>query len=376
MLKHIIDRVKRHLWWLSAVIVFCLNQWMSSGFGNWYLRYPFQVIRHLYDYSLGWIPFPSIYLVFVLLIWFLMRLSSNANRNSDTVLGYLKLLLMGLLKLIAIFYSCFYILWGFNYKASSLNQQLDFLTPEVEQSELLAELKTITTHLEQVRAQLSKDTFALSEKPFHQDTEDDIRFHLREIIHEWGIPNSAKVRIRRLKPKGLLMRISTAGVYIPFAMEGHIDAGLHPVQWPFTMAHEMSHGYGYTDEGTCNFIAYLVCLRSDDAFVQYSGLLGYWRYLASNYRRLEQSEYSKIRNGLSVGIKNDLRAIYTYQDRYPDILPAIRNAIYDSYLKSNGVSQGLKSYSTIVAQCLAWQKTEYNRDIFRKWYGMQDPLEN
>ncbi len=374
MLKDTLDRVFGHFWWLSVLVVFLINNYMSSGFGNWYLNYPFQVFRYIYDFFLGWIPFPSIYIVLIYLVYFFWRLSSNAKNETDTLLKYWQYFLFKLLKLLAFLYVSFYILWGFNYKASTLDSRLNFDTPKVELNELFSELQLVTYHLANVRSKLSKDTFALSEKYFKSNTESEIRYHLKEVLNDWEYPNGGEVRVRKLRPKGVLMRISTAGVYIPFAMEGHIDAGLHPIQWPFTMAHEMSHGYGFTDEGTCNFIAYLVCLKSDDLFIQYSGLMGYWRYLMSNYRKLANESYLLFASNIAENIKSDLDAIHLFQDKYPDVFPAIRDAIYDSYLKSNGISEGLKSYSTIIAQCLAWQKTEYNRTIFKQWYeDYRDP---
>ncbi|MCB0582976.1 MAG: DUF3810 family protein, partial [Phaeodactylibacter sp.] len=72
------------------------------------------------------------------------------------------------------------------------------------------------------------------------------------------------------------------GLYFPFTGEGHIDAGLHPLQKPYVMAHELAHGYGFGDEGTCNFLGYLACIGSDDPVIAYIGHLNYWRTLAAD----------------------------------------------------------------------------------------------
>jgi len=130
------------------------------------------------------------------------------------------------------------------------------------------------------------------------------------------------------------LRFGTAGLYWPFVGEGNIDSGLHELQQPFTMAHELAHGYGITNEGVCNFIAYLACQNAENDFIRYSGLVTYWRYAAIAYQGFENL------------------------DKYPDIMPTFRNFAYDKYLKSQGISEGLASYSQIIMLVDAWERRD------------------
>ena len=127
------------------------------------------------------------------------------------------------------------------------------------------------------------------------------------------------------------------------------------MQVPFTWAHEFTHGYGITSEAACNFIAYLACKESDDPLIQYAGHLGYWRYVASNYKSAEREKYTNFRKTLPSTIKLDLQSIYDNGDLYPDILPQVRDFIYGSFLKSQGISDGLKNYSKVVRMATAWR---------------------
>ena len=153
------------------------------------------------------------------------------------------------------------------------------------------------------------------------------------------------MRVRQLWPKGFLLRWSTAGIYIPHAFEGHIDQGMLSVQKPFTMAHEMAHGYGVTDEGACNFIAWLACRQSEDKWIRFGGAFTYWRYAAAempndSVKQVIDSFHPIIRRALYLVREND--------KKYPDILPQIRDAIYSTYLKRHGVKGGLRSYNYVV----------------------------
>jgi hypothetical protein len=142
---------------------------------------------------------------------------------------------------------------------------------------------------------------------------------------------------------------------MPFAIEGQIDEGLHPIQYPYVMAHEFGHSYGFTDEGVCNFLALLACMRSDLPVVRYSALRSYWIYLARDVRRLDEDIYRSAYQRLPRSVIVDYAAVREQMDLFPDILPDLRDLMYDTYLKTNGVTAGLSSYGQVVGLALAYQ---------------------
>ena len=119
------------------------------------------------------------------------------------------------------------------------------------------------------------------------------------------------------------------------------------------MAHELAHGYGWTEEATANFVAYLSCIESRDLLTRYSGYLSYYRYIASNFRRQFPEEYKVFRENLPKGIKNDLTAINNRINQYPDWFDT--SSINDVYLKSQGVTEGVGSYSRMVVLVYSWR---------------------
>ena len=114
------------------------------------------------------------------------------------------------------------------------------------------------------------------------------------------------------------------------------------------MAHEMAHGYGFTDESVCNFIAYLTCMKAEETALTYSATLAYWRYLAKYFRYFFPEEYKSFRMTLNLVILNDLDEIHRHIEKYKDLMPRSRDIIYDSYLKSHGVKSGIKSYDEMI----------------------------
>lgn len=312
-----------------------------------YLNGLFQWLRVIYDYTFGFLPIPSVYIVFVLLILGLSKFfkafeSSNWRKSVFKIIRYLSFP-----------FALFYLLWGTNYKDIGLTERLSLKNRDIDEMYLREEIKNVLS-------------MAVAYRPVIFDyptfTEDTVRMVQEKLLSSWGIPVRGRVRVRLLYPEGILLRFSTAGIYIPYAMEGHIDAGLHPITWPSTMAHEMAHGYGITDEGTCNFISYLTCIDTNVAEIQYSGSIMYLRYLLSNYRRYYSDCYHEIIDGMSPGIKQDLNAISEQHNKFPDLMPKTRDKVYDYYLKSNGVKEGLKSYSKIIEMVAAWKSSEYYLD--------------
>jgi hypothetical protein len=180
-----------------------------------------------------------------------------------------------------------------------------------------------------------------------------VEWELRQVLQKHQFPLSYSPSVRIIRPRGILMRWNTAGIYFPFTGESHVDAGMLPVQIPFTLAHEMAHGFGVTDEGDCNFLAYLACKESNDPTVQFAGLFTYWRYVASEYRFLFPDQYDAQYRELPEMIKQLLKEIRENDAKYPDLFPKLRNTVYDTYLKSQGVHDGLMSYNRVVE--LVWR---------------------
>ena len=326
-----------------------------------YYRTIFQLVRAVYDYTLGLLPVPMVYVLFCILVWIIAHLLGkvwDSMKSGHSITTKVVAVATAILNPIGWVLFAFYFLWGWNYQRTPFEQRMGLPTVTADTTYLYQEALQLAQQLAAQRRQLKADSMSFTYSDVPSDMESIFRQHQEQLISGWGEPTLGRVRIRVLQPQGILLRISTAGVYIPFVCEGHIDKGLHPLQYPFTMAHEMAHGYGYTDEGVCNFVGYLTCLSTDSPMLQYSGKLGYFRYVLSNLRTYAPASYKEVRSGLSYGIRLDLHDIATQMDKFPDIMPEVRNAVYDSYLKSHGVSQGIANYNDIVRLVAQYRATE------------------
>lgn len=342
---------KRFIWIGLGLLAILLRSMASdTAIEQIYSRGLFIFIREFFDVITGILPFALVYLLFVALVVFLIFTIKKViadQRKWTTRIGSAIFSLLAFIGGVIFF---FLFLWGYNYGRVSIEKQMGFETTPLSLEDLKMELDSTTKVITRLRANIPNITDSAITKSFLPlELEQTMHNALVDILHQHDYPTPGYVRGRMLYPKGILLRISTAGVYIPFTGEGHIDAGLHPIQLPFVTAHEMSHGYGFGDEGTCNFLAFLACINSEDALLQYIGYFSYWRYVASNYRRYQRKEYKEFYDKkVPEGVKNDLRAIYKEMDKYPDILPTVRDAVYNNYLKAQGISEGIQNYSRIL----------------------------
>ncbi|MEL6926376.1 MAG: DUF3810 family protein, partial [Bacteroidota bacterium] len=237
-----------------------------------------------------------------------------------------------------------------------LEQQMGFEAKPVKVSGIQTELDFFTNELSRFREMnFPNKAQALDAGNLPTALEPFMRKEMKALLRDLSFPTPGRVRGRQLQPKGILLRFSTAGVYLPWTGECHIDAGLHPLQKPFVMAHELAHGYGFTDEGSCNFLAFLACIQSDHTFVKYSGYLNYWRYLAGAYRSYYPEEYTGFRENLPKGVQNDLNEINAYMARYPDWIPELRYVAYETYLKAQGIDEGMENYNRVIMLVTAWR---------------------
>ncbi len=359
-LKSILYRGLRSTYvWIVILVV--LGNAVFSSFPDLSTRFYtdgfYQLLRFVYDYTIAFLPFPFIYIAigFVLIKIFNWLF---AFRRMENLFLKLKHFAIGVLRLVIALVGAFYLLWGFNYNSYNLKQRLQLEEQKIDRDYIEDQLGEIESALLIARKSFIADDKLITATIIPLDMEKEIRTVQKELLSHWKLPNRKRVRVRKLKPDGFLLRFSTAGIYIPHALEGHIDGGLHPIQWPATMAHEMGHGYGITDEGECNFIGYITCIKSEEPVIQYSGLLMYYRYLVNNYQRgfMPQGTAYEI----PTVIQRDIMDCRKYADRYPDILPAARDIIYDQYLKSHGIKEGLDSYSTIVQMIADYNRSEFN----------------
>ncbi|MBB4077913.1 hypothetical protein GGR28_000514 [Lewinella aquimaris] len=318
-----------------------------------YSRGLFVGIRTVVDAALGWIPVPLFFLFWAGILYLLVRqvvrfvrsTRSKHRSRKNIVRQTARLTLTVVLTMV----TAFLWLWGFNYGRLPVEEQLQFATYQPDLDELRDRVHATAATLAIYRRQITGDTTALTAQDLPYDLENSVRPLLAAALVRHGYPAAGRPRAWELLPRGILLRFGTAGVYWPWVAEGNVDAGLHPLQKPAVLAHELAHAYGFGDEGTCSFWAQLSARETTDHRLRYAIELSYWRQIAGMLRYADPENYLIWRaEQLDPGIRNDLQAIYDNGDLYQDIAPVLRDATYTAYLKAQGIHDGLLNYGRVV----------------------------
>lgn len=342
--------------WVLGAIALILRQVLAAfphWTETWYSRGFFAVVRRVLDLFTGLLPFPAVYLLLAALAGYLVWSVRRLGKSPYSRMRKSWLALRGLVNFSGWVLFAFFALWGYNYYRIPAEAQLGLELEPLSEAALWADLERETALLLELRQQLPDGPITAEDLPAHMENE--LRQSLAAVLQEQGFSVAGHVRGRLIRPAGIFLRFSTAGLYLPFTGEGHVDPGLAPVQWPYVMAHELSHGYGFGDEGTCNFWAYLTCMQSADPLIRYAGAMGYWRSLAAACRRYDRERFAAFREKLPPIVLRDLEDINAAMLRYPDLVPRLQYRIYDAYLKSQGIAEGMLNYDRVLLMLHAWK---------------------
>ncbi len=290
-LKSIIDT--RILWIIAGMITLLLHYVLSyfpEIVEEYYTKFLFVGVRYMFDYSIGLLPFSLFYfllmfvlgsLIYRIFLWFRLVFLIKAIPFGLK----LKLSIISVFSLASKIFVAFSFLWGFNYYRMSVEDKLDLNVGELREQEVLVEFHKQRKAAADLRRQID---FKLGNIPTSKDIPENldaiIKADLEAVLKDIGYDPVGNPPMRFIKPEGFLYSFGITGYYNPFLGEANMDRGFRPLYIPFLYAHELVHAYGFADEGTANFLAYLTCERSDNLFVKYSGRLIYLQYLAHHIK--------------------------------------------------------------------------------------------
>ncbi|WP_296699340.1 DUF3810 domain-containing protein [Algoriphagus sp.] len=320
-----------------------------------YSRKFFPVIRNVIDKTLGYLPFPSVYFFIISVIIFIgiyiYRIRFKIGWKRKTL--YSVRSLANYLGALVFF---FLVLWGYNYQRTPIFQQLG-LKPESLDFEKLKQEALITKRLvEQYRKAITTDTIAITEILSYPQLEKLVRSNMGENLDMLGLNFTGRPRTKLFPPPGFMRRMGILGIYFPFTGESYIDPTLHPLEQPFTVAHEMAHSYGVTNEGEANFIAWVICGNSEDPLLRYSAQLRLLMYQIRDYYKMDPEDYKVFIRELDLGVKKDIISIRDASEAIQPISYELSRKTNDVFLKSQGVKAGIKSYQQLPMLAYAWRK--------------------
>lgn len=252
--------------------------------------------------------------------------------------------------LAAALYLWFLAVWGLNYARPPIDVRLMLPAGAPVATEVAALLDEAVAALNL----LHLDSRMAGFEPSRTDADVARALHAVEARHgrlRSTVPGTPKPTL--LAPYFRMAGVD--GLTAPVALETLLNPDLTAPERPFVLAHEWAHLSGYAAEADANFVAWLVTQEPGTSpSTTYSG----WLFLVSEAARQVPAATRRTALGLlASGPRQDLADIATRMASRVDLVERVGWRVYDSYLRSQGVDEGIRSYSRVVELIVRARRT-------------------
>ena len=250
-------------------------------------------------------------------------------------------------------YAWFYLAWGLNYSQPIIFVRMRMMPAKVSKQTL----RDFTNRYVDSINYLSE---SISYKDLKKRTQDEVLHGYNQLPLRMGInsPFNQHPRVKTMVFTPLSSMAGVTGSMGPFFCEFTLNGDILPHDYPATYAHEFAHFLGVANEGEANFYSYIVCTKSKDKTVRFSGYYHIFFHVLNNvFDILGEKEGERflrhIRPEIIQLAKSDRR--YWLSKRCK-ALDAAQDFIFELYLRGNHVAEGRKSYSGVIGLILAWEE--------------------
>ena len=322
-------------------------EWVSSVIG-YRVRCFLATLTSKFSLSLGeiLIVLSPLIVIFVIIL---------AARRTDRV-GRIRFL-SGVLALLSLFYTGYVYTLGVGYHRERLEDMLSITESEVNAASLYHTAEKLNAECKSLLDEISfaASGSSVSDISFSEISEQMLVGYDRLIADypELNMRNFYSTA-KAVHFSEVMTSLDLLGVYTYFTGESNVNVHYPDYTIPFTVAHEMAHQRGIAREDEANFTAFLVCVRSDSAFVRYSGYMNMLEYVSSALYRTDKELYAKLVSEYDERTKGEINAYYKfYRENKNEALGKLSDKVNDTYLKAQGTA-GVVTYGYVVRIAVAY----------------------
>lgn len=164
------------------------------------------------------------------------------------------------------------------------------------------------------------------------------------------------VRAKPLRCSRLQSILGFTGIYFPFTGEANVNVDAPACLLPATVAHEMAHQRMVAAEEEANFVGIAACITCEDTVFQYSGYLLGLIHLSNALYSADREAWYEIRAEFPRELVTDWTDNNDYWAALASPVEDLAEQAYDSFLKGNGQTMGIRSYGACVDLLVAWTR--------------------
>ncbi len=264
--------------------------------------------------------------------------------------------LINIISAVLVLYAGNVICLGISYNTTTVDKEMNFPIVRVTEDSLAELMTALRDEVNLFSADIAYTDDGRSASGYTMDEiSERICASYSEFSAEYGFVPDFYSRAKGVGAGSIIMSyLGIGGIYTYFTGEANVNTAYPEYDVVFTAAHELSHQRGVLRENEANFMAYVICSRSDDLYLRYSAALNMYSYIASALYRTNEERYFEIAKGLSEGARADIRASNAVAEKYGNTFIAdISSFINDLFLKSNG-TDGVVTYGRVVTLAVSY----------------------
>lgn len=283
-------------YWFAMIIIFCLIILLNllaciRAFCDYYADNVYGIFSDLFGKIMDFFPFAVgellmylmailVFLTFVFAILLLFLRKKEGFRTFS--LKYMKGMLLLFLCVILIYT----LNWIIPFRSSVLSDKRLGRKSYVRAYNI-EELQTLRNYLVEQLNETSKLVERDEEGHLiyrdYKTVNEEIEASMKALGDEYPRLKGYYPDIKKAFCSSVLEWMNIGGYNYPYTMEATYNKYITKLYYPSLYAHEISHHHGYYQENEANFLSYLGCIGSEDAFVRYSGYIDAVYYVDDAY---------------------------------------------------------------------------------------------
>ena len=327
-------------------------------FSDWFNQTVSVWGRRLLAALTAWVPFSLaetlvclIPLLLVVLVVYGYRHYCDTTREMLVYIG----MLVSVLCVVGIIF-----VWNFaaGYYGTTLDQKLVLVREKSSADDLYETAELLRKEIDALEDEIIFLEDGTSLMPYsYEEMNDKLLDAYERFCEKHDFIDTYDSRVKPIMLSEPMSYTHITGVYTFFTGEANINVHFPDYTVPFTAAHELAHQRGVAREDEANFIAFLVCMESDDPYIRYSGCLNVYEYVSSALRSASPSLYRQSYERLPAAIKREEVAYALFFEQYRENTAAnVSQAANNSYLQSQGAAEGTRSYNMVVDLAVAYYR--------------------
>lgn len=331
----------------------------SERFSDFFNESVSSPIRAFMAALTSWIPFSFAEALVILLPFIAVYAIVAYICRKDNSWSFAIRFMLCTLAVLMVIYILFVVMFASGYRGSTLDKKMSLDKTAVSTDELYDTMKTVVAELNLLAGKVGYSSDGSSKMPYSLNELNDKIVEAYDAVREdYPFISNFKSRFKPVVLSPLMTYMHISGVYSYFTGESNVNTNYPDYVIAYTAAHELAHQRGIARENEANFVAYLVCISSDDDYLRYSGYLNMYEYLASAMRKASKEKYKEIYSSLEPDVRGDLIAYSKFFEKYRNsVASAVSGAVNDAYLKVQG-TEGTRSYGLVVDLAVAYHKKE------------------